>query len=160
MASYVVMEPAASDSRDIAARAVAVRDGFAFLAFLVPFLWFLWHRMWLEAAAALAVAFALAALGALPGTGILVPALSLLVSLFFGLEAQALRIACLARRGWHMWGVVEADNRDDAETRYLAETVMDTPAPAPAAPMKRSSADVRPRSAGPALGLLGYPGAR
>ena len=31
-------------------RAVFVRDGFSWLAFLLPPLWLLWHRLWLEAA--------------------------------------------------------------------------------------------------------------
>ena len=34
--------------------AVLVRDGFSFLAFLLPPLWLLWHRLWIEAALAFA----------------------------------------------------------------------------------------------------------
>ena len=48
MASYVVMEPPEGGPE----QAILVRDGFALLAFIMPFLWFLWHRMWLEALAA------------------------------------------------------------------------------------------------------------
>ena len=37
-----------------AADAAFIRDGFSFLAFLLPPLWLLWHRLWIEAALALA----------------------------------------------------------------------------------------------------------
>ena len=42
----------------------------------------------------------------------------MLVSLYFGLEGQALRIAGLRRAGWTEWGIVEAEDLTDAETRY------------------------------------------
>jgi hypothetical protein len=80
----------------------------------------------------------------------------LLVSLYVGLEASALKLAALRRRGWREWGVVEADNADEAEIRYLAEALTgsdETPAPPPTA------GPAAPRSTSqPALGLLAYPG--
>ena len=56
MASYVVMEPPGASRNDAAAGAVLVRDGFSFLAFLLPPLWLLWHRLWIEAALVFALA--------------------------------------------------------------------------------------------------------
>lgn len=158
MASYVVMEPPQAGAED----AVLVRDGFACLAFIVPFLWFLWHRMWLEALAALAAALLLGALGTLEGWSAVSTVISLCLSLFLGLEARGLRIAMLRRRGWRQWGVVEADNRSDAETRYMAELFSgEAPVAAPAPPnLSDAPAKGFGRDSGPALGLFSYPGAR
>ena len=121
MASYVVMEPPAATAAEAADRAVVIRDGFSFLAFLLPPLWLLWHRLWLEALLAIAASVALTALGDTAGLGSLGGALSLLVSLFVGLEGQAMRIAALRRRGWQDWGVVEASRQDEADLRYALD---------------------------------------
>jgi hypothetical protein len=161
MAIYVVMEPPAANAAEAAERAVLVRDGFAFLAFLVPPLWLLWHRLWIEAAIAFAASVGLTALGETAGLGFTGAALSLLVSIYVGLEGQALRINALRRRGWHDWGVVEASDAGEAEIRYLAGEELDaaeTPrATAPAAIPARSVPGHSVQT-GPALGLLGYPG--
>lgn len=161
MASYVVMEPPAGTGWKSAEDARFVRDGFAFLAFLVPFIWFLWHRMWIEAAAALALTFALGGLSSLEAFADIGPVVSLLVWILIALEANALRVTALERRGWHVWGVVEAHNREEAEMRYLAELATasekrgfekpDGAPPAPDRPPHR-------RPSGPAVGLLAYPG--
>ena len=157
MASYVVMEP--PRDRDDDAR--LVRDGFHLFAFLVPFLWLLWHRLWIEAALVLAAALAIAALGSAAGFGEAAPFLSLLVSIYVGLEGAALLTRALARRGWREWGVVEGGNRSEAETRYVAESVGDAPDLVPAAPVTRPGS--QPGRATPsafALGMLSYPGRR
>jgi hypothetical protein len=159
MAIYVVMEPPAANAVEAAERAVLIRDGFAFLAFLVPPLWLLWHRLWIEAALAFAAGVGLTALGETAGLGFLGAALSLLVSIYVGLEGPALRINALRRRGWRDRGVVEAANAREAEIRYLAgeeepeEMAVEVPPLAP-------TGAPRPASTGPALGLLGYPGRR
>ena len=146
MASWIVMEPPhdrpANQARDLA----FVRDGFSFVAFLFPPLWLLWHRLWIEAAIAFAALLAGAALERVTGLGLAAPLLSLLVSIFVGLEGNALRIAALRRRGWSDAAIVEADDVTDAETRYAAEAdedgdgipdrfqIVPTPFPAGAAP--------------------------
>ena len=158
MASYLILEPAATT--DKAEKAIIVRDGFSIPAFILPLLWFLWHRMWLEALAFLVVGVLLAGLGQLPGFTMLAPLLSVFLYVLIGLEAQALRIASLRRRGWEVWGVVEAGNRDEAELRYAAEVGRSparkpiVPAVAPAASRPAPSA---PRPAGSTFGLIDYP---
>lgn len=157
MATYVVMEPPGTEGTDAAAmRAVFVRDGFHVLAFIIPLVWLLWHRLWIAGLLVFAAGFALMALGETSGFAMLGAALTFLMSIYVGLEGAVLRIAALRRRGWQEWGVVEAGNLAEAEIRYLAGgEVFDTPEPPrPAAPVK---ATVRPRAT-PALGLLGYPG--
>ena len=155
MASYVVMEPPARGEEE---RAVLVRDGFHFLAFLLPAVWLLFHRLWIEAVAAFVVAGALGGLGAYAGFGPASSMLSLLVGIYVGMEGAALKVAALRRRGWREWGVVEADNAGDAEIRYLTQAVSgETDVQAAPLPVEQPAA--RPRvSTGPALGMLGYPG--
>lgn len=154
MASFVVME--SPDRAD----AAYVRDGFHFFAFLLPPVWLAWHRLWIEAALTLAVMLGLGAVGTLFGLEAATPLLSLLVSIYVGLEAPALRLAALRRRGWHEVGVVDARSRDEAEIRHLyaddtqpAAPVMEAPRPAAGGAPARSMP-------APALGLLSYPGAR
>lgn len=160
MASYVVMEPPEGSDRSVD-ETVFVRDGFAFLAFLVPLLWFLWHRMWIETLAILAVMLILGGFGSLAAWPGLSTIVSLCLSLLIGLEAGNLRIAMLRRRGWRMNGVVEAGSRSDAEMRYIAE-LHDSekrdmePAAMPTLP----PATADRAGDGPALGLFSYPGAR
>ncbi len=122
MATYVVMQPERAGGRIDAEGATFVRDGFALIAFFVPVVWLLWHRLWIEAALAFSLTIGLTALGNVAGFGFAAPMLSLLVSIYAGLEGAALRLAALRRRGWHDFGVVDADSYDDAETRYLIET--------------------------------------
>jgi hypothetical protein len=159
MAIYVVMEPPAANVAEAAERAVLVRDGFTLLAFLVPPLWLLWHRLWIEAAIAFAAGVGLTALGETAGLGFTGAALSLLVSIYVGLEGQALRIDALRRRGWRNWGVVEASDVGEAEIRYLvgeelAEVVAEAPRSVAPVLARRRAAP----TGGPALGLFDYPG--
>jgi hypothetical protein len=141
------------------ADAVLVRDGFHLFGFLTPPIWLLWHRLWIEAIVAFAVAMVLAAVGEVAGLGWAGTLLSLLVSVYVGIEGAALRIAALRRRGWREWGVVEADSFDDAEARYLFDAERlgrDEPRePNPTAPRPQPIPARRP---GPALGLFSYPG--
>lgn len=158
MASYVVMEPPGDAGEE---EAVLVRDGFHLLAFILPAVWLLVHRLWLETLAVFVVGAAIGLLGSYGGIGPVASVLSLLLALFVGLEGASLKLAALRRRGWREWGVVEADNPRDAEIRYLAEAAGDRPArqspPATEAALPHTGRrEVRP--AGPALGMLGYPG--
>lgn len=153
MASYVVMEPPRRSSEALA-DARLVRDGFSLLAFLLPPLWLLWHRLWIEAALAFAAALLLTGLGEVAGFGLAGSLLSLLVSIYVGLEGSALRLAAYRRRGWREWGVVEADTASDAEMRYLSEADFTETEPV----ITPSPQALRPRPVGPALGLLHYPG--
>ncbi|WP_421927920.1 DUF2628 domain-containing protein [Neoaquamicrobium sediminum] len=159
MASFVVMEPPGRAAEE---RAVIVRDGFHILAFLLPAIWLLVHRLWLETLAVVLAGLVIGLLGAWCGSGTASLA-SLMLALFVGLEGSALRVAALRRRGWREWGVVEAGDAREAEIRYLADighghgardTVSDAVPTAPVRTVQRP-APTRPV---PALGMLGYPG--
>ena len=153
MASYVVMEP---PGRAGSGDAVLLRDGFSWLAFFFSPLWLLWHRLWIEALLAFVVLGLLSALGEAAGFGIAGSMLTLLVSLFVGLEGQGLRLAALRRRGWREIGVVEAQGLADGELRYAATLEAE---PEPQAPMLvPDAARARPIHTGMALGLRHNPG--
>lgn len=155
MAGYVVMEPPQGDEE----RAVLVRDGFHVWAFLLPFVWLLLHRLWIEAGLVIAAGLLVGMAANLGVPGPVATVLSLGLAVFVGLEAANLRIAALRRRGWREWGVVEAANADEAETRYVAEAADATAHADDAAPAPISPAGPKPpRPAGPALGLFAYPG--
>lgn len=161
MASYLVLEPP-RDAPERVEKAVMIRDGFTLLAFIFPLIWFLWYRMWPESLAFLAVALAIGAVGELSGLSAVVPALSLLVAVLIGLEAQALRAASLRRKGWTEWGVVEGASYDEAEERYAAAAEpAESAALPPAIPPAVSAAPRAARSGtgarAPAFGLIDYP---
>ena len=156
MAIYVVMQPPAGGNK--AEDAIFVRDSFTWLGFLVAPLWLAWHRLWIEAALTFAVMAILSVAGerlGLEGAGSL---LSLLISLYIGFEGQDLRIASLRRRGWREWGVVEAGNLADAETRHAVETGEDAEEPAPMPRIVPDASHARPPQTGMALGLTHTPG--
>jgi hypothetical protein len=157
MASYVIFEPPGAPRPE---DAVFIRDGFHWLAFIVPFFWFLWHRLWLEAGLVFAAMAGLAALEGVEGMPGIVAPVSLLLSLGLGFEAPALWMAALRRRGWREWGVVEAEGRNEAAIRYLADADAEPAAPRPfGVPAASSPETGRHRSgAVPALGLFSYPG--
>ncbi|TPM04029.1 DUF2628 domain-containing protein [Mesorhizobium sp. B2-3-10] len=158
MTAYVVMEPPGRSEK--VDTTTLVRDGFTWLGLLVPPLWLAWHRMWVEAALAFVVMGVLSMLGERLGLGVAGSLLSLLVSLYVGLEGQGLRIAALRRHGWHEWGVVEAGWLADADMRYALEVegLSDEAAPAPR--IVADAALARPAQPGMALGLTHIPGRR
>ncbi|PBB18488.1 DUF2628 domain-containing protein [Mesorhizobium sp. WSM4313] len=154
MAIYVVMAPPAGNKAE---DAIFVRDSFTWLGFLVAPLWLAWHRMWIEAALTFIVMAILSAAGerlGLEGAGSL---LSLLVSLYVGFEGQGLRIASLRRRGWREWGVIEAGNLADAETRHALETDVESEEQ-PLPRIVPDASQARPPQTGMALGLTHTPG--
>lgn len=156
MACYVVMEP---PGRAGSGDAVLVRDRFSWLAFLVPPLWLLWHRLWFEALLAVAVLGLLVVGGERLGFGPAGFMLALLAMIYAGLDGPALRLAALRRRGWSEKGVVEAGRLDSAEIRYALAA---DPMPAEQAPARPrivpDPALARPAQTGLALGLTHLPG--
>lgn len=161
MAVYVAMEPPGRGHDGDAT--VFVRDGFSWPGFLAPPLWLLWHRLWVEALLAVAASALIIAAGSARGLLPTAALLILLVMLYTGLEGQALRIAAMARRGWRQWGVLVADNLDDADARYAVEaaaapTPQQPPQPEPRLPPEPTVA--RPAQPVSAIGLVPYSGKR
>ena len=156
MTGYVVME---KPGRDGVADVAFVRDAFSWIAFIVPPLWLLVHRLWGEALIVFLALGVLSLAGEQVGWGLAGSLLTLLVSLYVGLEGQGMRLAALHRRGWRAWGAVEARTLFDAETRYAAERgeAADGPGVEPA-PHIVPAATPRATHPGLVLGLGPTPG--
>ncbi len=160
MTAFVVMDDAASA---MGSNTVFVRDRYSIFAFVAPVIWLIWHRLWIEAFAALAATIGLTALATFSGFANAAPLLSVLVSIFVAIDGPQLRIWAHERRGFVQITTVEAENETEAELRYFADGAdeLDRAAvhPETATPVVAVGRPV-PAAPGPALGLLDYPGRR
>ncbi|MFD2239152.1 DUF2628 domain-containing protein [Aureimonas populi] len=123
-------------------RALLVRDHFSWVAFLVPAIWLLAHRLILSGllvlAAQVAVLAAAARLGA-EGAGL---AVLVLLSLAVALEGPRLRVWRARRHGAREVAIVHAASHEEAELIYfgsdpIIEDAGDPPSKPPAAPPRR-----------------------
>ena len=162
MAGFTVIKPPADRDGE---RVLFLRDGFSLLALLLPLVWLVWRRLWLEAALYLVLMLAVALAvrqGWLPSVSIGI--VSLLASLYAGLEASTLRLGSLLRRGYSELGAVQADDAAEAEIRWFSGSADRHPASAvPSAPVPATLVS-RPAMAGqtpePFMGLFDYSGDR
>ncbi len=122
MTVYSVYEPR-TEAADFVARAdriAFVKEGFSWVAFLVPALWLIFYRMWLELIVFL-VGFA--ALEWTFGTSdpgkTLFGWVSLGLFILFAFEANDLRAASLERRGYRLVGVASGRDRGQAELSFF-----------------------------------------
>ncbi len=155
MASYYVLTP--PGSTDPEKQTLFIRDGFSWIAFLLPLPWLLARKLWLIAG--LSVAFYLFAIGAAENWGLdgLPIAYSLILSLWTGLEGGHVRATWLQRKGWDLKATIAAATVDDAEAIYFDDM-----------PETMTVASARSFSGGPgspstnvaALGLIGPYGSR
>ena len=125
MATYTLHVPADGDPGDGDAleHAELVKDGFAWIPFVLgpfTFLWFWANRLWLAGAAVLVIVIGLAvvlrALRVDTGASF---AAELLLAFLIGLEANSLRRWTLRKRK-PLADVVSASSRDEAETKSFA----------------------------------------
>ena len=133
-------------------RAVVVRDGFSWMAFLFTFLWFFWHRLWLAGimvlVAVVGLGFALTFVGVPRGAAALA---EFLLMLLIGLEAPALRRWTLQRRGRPAVTAVAAANSLEAEGKSFRRWLESSPGPL-RAPLAHTSALARAPE--PVIGLF------
>jgi hypothetical protein len=120
MAVFTVHEPPPSgDELRDAERVQFVREGFSWPALLVPFVWLIWHRMWLVLVLWLAVSVLTQWGASLLGEPAPLIA-GLAVALLMGLEANGLRRWTLERRGFELAGIVAGADRTDCERRFFS----------------------------------------
>lgn len=99
---------------------VFVREGFSFLAFFLPPVWLIIHRLWRPLVGyVLVVAGLAAALYFLGPNSNIGRALPVIIGLYFGFEAAALRQNSLRRRGFLHVASVVGNSRMEAEQRYF-----------------------------------------
>jgi len=142
MTAYLVL--ASPDAQIPDERSVVIADRFAPVAFLLPVLWLLFNRLWLEAFAAVLVFAAATMLAGSAGQPALAMALNLALSVLTALEGRNWRAAALQRRGWQLVDVVETDDPDVAFEIHAAHAMAKTNRP--------SSTAARPNRRPPLLG--------
>ena len=152
-----------SEARDIAARAEAivfVKEGFAWLALLVPLLWLLYHRMWIVlagyAASVVLVQLGVLSLGLADGVAIV---MTISLSGLLALQANDLRRWSLARKGYQMVELVRGRDRDECEERFFTRWLASQTEAVPRA-VKRVPASAGNSSPGvdDVIGLFPEPG--
>ena len=141
-------------------KAEFVRDGFGWGAFLVPGLWFLWHRhLGLSILAFAIVLGSGLGLGLLRIPGPAIGLIQLIIHLAFGLEGSSLRRFAYRLRGRPTTGVVIAADEAEAEVKAFSrwlepDAPLVTPgAEAPLAPALKPAPALRPRDE-PVFGLF------
>ncbi len=99
---------------------VMVKEGFSWPAFLLSFVWALWHRLWL-AAALFVLAHAAISLGVylLRPDSVSQAVVSLGLAAIIGYLAADIRQHKLARQGFVLAGVVVGEDVDQAYRRFL-----------------------------------------
>ena len=132
MTVYSVYEPV--DDADLEARTnkvAFVKEGIAWLALIVPILWLIYHRMWVELIAFLAIFLSLPLIfGSGPASQELAGWSSLALTVLFAFEANDLRTWALRRRGFRFAGTAWGRDRVEAETRFFARWLPDQAKPA------------------------------
>jgi hypothetical protein len=119
---YSVYEPP-DKAPEVLTRAEAlafVKEGFSWPALLVPGLWLLYQRMWLEFVLFVVLFVVLGwLLGQSDQGQALFGWISLGIVVLFAAEANDLRRAALERRGWREVGVAIGQSREAAEFSFF-----------------------------------------
>jgi hypothetical protein len=115
------LKPPPAES-ELETKAVFIRDGFSWFAFIVPLVFGLWHRQWLGLLAYVALSLAVTALAEFAGLGFAGEALFAFgLSLLTGLSANDWRRWRLGKANWREVAVVGAGNRFEAEIRVFSD---------------------------------------
>jgi len=156
MKVYTVHLPETARPGDVAGldRAIFVRDGFHWLAAVVPLLWLLANRVWLGFLAVLAATVAIGALAATTGIGPgPVLALQLCLAILIGVTAADLKGWSLRRRGLPAVDVVSGRDAEEAERRFY-DRWLDAGAAASRPGLTRSPVAAMPTGTPQVLGLF------
>lgn len=128
MQTYTVYEKrvASDDMDERATDLIFIREGFVFLALIIPGLWFLFHGLWrgllLYLFLSVGLVLALTELGVneqVIGLG------GLVINLIFAFEARDIQRASLERRGYVLRAVVSGRSLAECEQRFITEWLPD-----------------------------------
>jgi len=110
----------APDLAERADRLAFVKEGFSWPALLVPLLWLLYYRMWIEFIVLVLVYIALQVVFGTDTQGQAMAAwASLGIGVLFAFEANDLRTLSLERRGYRLAGVASGRDRTEAERSFF-----------------------------------------
>ncbi len=120
MTTYTVYMPPKDtlDSREENFRLVP--DTKATFALFFPPFWLVWHKLWLPLMVYFCVIVAIMIL-AFASPGIAVSYLSILPGLYLLLEGYELVRKNLESKGWQYAGIVEGENKEEAEIRFITD---------------------------------------
>lgn len=138
MKIYSIFEPASGPARlDDPRSVIFLKEGFCWPALWFPFVWLLYHRMWLLGAAYASVSVVVALLGQWLGSdGAPAAIIGLGSGLLVAFEANGLRRWHLQRSGYRQVAAIAAENLPQAEARYFSGRPVTAPVSAPvSAPM-------------------------
>jgi len=122
-----------------------VKEGFSWPAFFFGIAWALYHRLWLPAAALIAISAVLGAALEEFNLGSVAASLTFFaLAVLVGLMGNDWRRAALHRRGYGEDGVVTASDMETALRRYLDLRAIDASAIRAAAPQSWGAADAGP----------------
>jgi hypothetical protein len=156
MANYTVHLPTeARTAEDVAAKALFVKDGFAYWGFAFTGFWLLSKRLWLLALSyAVVIGLVVVAFrwfGVPFGAFGLVQAL---LGLLIGLEGNEWQRRKLARKGWTQSAMVSGVSLEECERRFFASWLAAKPASQPPLPVVPEAATPSPSTV---LGLFPQP---
>lgn len=114
-----------------------VPDTKATLALLFPPFWLAWHRLWLPLLAYFVVMVAILLL-AISSPSVAVSYLSILPGFYLLLEGHELVRNKLENTGWRYAGIVDAENREEAEIRFIVGQQHTSETPRPANPESKT----------------------
>ncbi|NBO17816.1 MAG: DUF2628 domain-containing protein [Proteobacteria bacterium] len=110
-------------------RPIFVKEGFNFVAFLVPFIWSLYQRLWAVAFALAACNVALMFMGQAQWLGPLsIMVLNFAMNVYTGLSGNDWLRARLSRRGYLLADIAVADSLLHAQQRYFDRSLALKPA--------------------------------
>ena len=123
MTVYNVYEPPEGDAADTLARAdkvTFVKDGFNWVALIVPLFWLLFQRMWIELIVLLVLIAGLQwVFGASEPGQQAAGLVTLALTVLFAFEANDLRGWALQRRGYRFVGTASGRGRAEAERSFF-----------------------------------------
>lgn len=124
MQTYTVYEKrvASDDMDERATDLVFVREGFTWLALIIPALWLLFHRLW--RGLLLYLLLSIGIVTALTEMGVseqIVGLSGFVINLIFAFEARDIQRAALERNGYILQAVVSGSSLAECERRFIAE---------------------------------------
>lgn len=130
---------------------VLIKEGFSWGACVLGVIWTLWHKLWIETAALLALFLALGVISDfIDLTDPVETAILLAVAVLIGFGGNDWRRESYRRRGYRDAGVVSGPDAENALRRFLDLRAVEGQRPAPAPAVYQDSAALFPAPLPPA----------